>query len=492
MMFRKLLSLEWKAFLRSKSFAGNVAIKVFMAIGAIYFTLVFLALGFFSFDMIKDSGLASDPLELISKYLIYYIVFDLVIRLFFQKIPVINIRPLLPLPVKRSTIVNFALGKTMVSFFNIMHAFFFVPFSIKLLVEGYDTLHVVFWHISMLAIIYSNNFLNLLLNNKDGLFAIFIGLILAFGGLQYFGIFDLTDYTGPVFHALYTTGYAFVVPLLIVVGLGIVTYKYFYKNLYLDAGLTSKHEEAKTEEYTWLNQFGTLGTFLKNDIKLIRRNKRSKTTVFISIVFLFYGMLFFTGALEMYDTPIWKMFAAIFVSGGFLFTFGQFVPSWDSAYYPLMMSQNIQYKEYIASKWWLIVIGTLVSAIISSFYLYFGWEVYILILIGAVYNIGVNSYLVLLGGAFIKTPIDLASSKQAFGDKKAFNLKVFLISMPKLVLPLILYGIGYYFYSPEAGYALVVLAGILGFAFRNKVFALIERIYKSEKYDTLAAYKQKN
>ena len=134
----------------------------------------------------------------------------------------------------------------------------------------------------------------------------------------------------------------------------------------------------------------------------------------------------------------------------------------------------------------------MVSAIISSFYLYFGWEVYILILIGAVYNIGVNSYLVLLGGAFIKTPIDLASSKQAFGDKKAFNLKVFLISMPKLVLPLILYGIGYYFYSPEAGYALVVLAGILGFAFRNKVFALIERIYKSEKYDTLAAYKQKN
>jgi hypothetical protein len=40
----------------------------------------------------------------------------------------------------------------------------------------------------------------------------------------------------------------------------------FQKNLYLDAGLSSKHDVAKTEDLTWLNQFGTIGTFLKNDI----------------------------------------------------------------------------------------------------------------------------------------------------------------------------------------------------------------------------------
>ena len=111
-----------------------------------------------------------------------------------------------------------------------------------------------------------------------------------------------------------------------------------------------------------------------------------------------------------------------------------FVPSWDSAYYPLMMSQNIQYKDYLSSKWWLIVIATVASTILSSFYLYFGWEAYALVLVGAVYNIGINSYLVLLGGAYIKTPIDLASSKQAFGDKKAFNMKTMLLSLPKMFL----------------------------------------------------------
>jgi hypothetical protein len=38
----------------------------------------------------------------------------------------------------------------------------------------------------------------------------------------------------------------------------------------------------------------------------------------------------------------------------------------------------------------------------------------------------------------------------------------------------------------------VASAGVLGFAFRNKVFSLIEKIYKTEKYATIAAYKQKN
>jgi hypothetical protein len=35
------------------------------------------------------------------------------------------------------------------------------------------------------------------------------------------------------------------------------------RNLYLDAGLSNKHDVAKTENLTWLNQFGTIGTFLK-------------------------------------------------------------------------------------------------------------------------------------------------------------------------------------------------------------------------------------
>ncbi|ALM49193.1 hypothetical protein AMR72_10000 [Flavobacterium psychrophilum] len=490
-MFRQFIRLEWKSFTRASSFAGNMALKVFMILGAIYFGVLFLIMGLASYHIIKEQ-MGQDPLVVVNKFIIYYLVLDLLIRFFLQKVPVINIRPLLTLPIKRSTIVNFALGKTALSFFNILHCFFFIPFSVMLIINGYDVVNVILWHLGIIALIYANNFLNLLIYDKDWLFWTIAVILAAVGIVQYYSFFDITIVTSVFYQGMYSTYYVFLIPIVVLAFLWITCFKLFSKELYLDTGLKGKHEIAETQDYTWLNKFGTLGTFLKNDIKLLRRNKRSKTTLIMSVAFIFYGLLFFTSAIEIYDGPFWKMFAGIFVSGGFMFTFGQFVPSWDSAYYPLMMSQNIQYKEYISSKWWLVVIGTVISAVVAAFYLYFGVETYLMILAGAIYNIGVNSHLVLLGGAYIKTPIDLASSKQAFGDKKAFNVKTLLLSVPKILLPVALYAIGYYFMSPEAGMIIVVAFGVLGFAFRNWVFSMIEKVYKIEKYKTLAAYKQKN
>jgi len=490
-MFKKFLWLEWKSSFRAASFAGNMVMKIFMVIGAIYFSLLFLSGGMLAFYLIKKAT-HLDPLVVVSRFMIYHTLIDLLIRLFFQKIPVINIRPLLTLPVKRSTIINFAIGKTMVSFFNFIHAMLFVPFCIVLIKEGYNPVNTVLWLLGIWMLTYCVNLLNTLLTNKDNLFIGFIALIIILGGLQYYHWFDITTVTQGFYYGMYSTYYVFIIPIALLAFLWTITYKYFYKNLYLDTGLKGKHTEAKTENYTWLNQFGTTGTFLKNDIKLIRRNKRSKTTVFMSVAFLFYGLLFFSSGIEAYQSPMMQIFAAIFVSGGFLMTFGQFVPSWDSAYYPLMMSQNIPYRDYIASKWWLMVIGTLISVVLASFYLYFGVSVYLSIVVGAIYNIGVNSHLILLGGAFTRTPIDLASSKQAFGDKKAFNVKTLLLTIPNLVVPVVLYCIGYYLISPNAGLALVAGAGILGFAFRNIMFSVIEKVYKTEKYKALSSYSQKN
>jgi hypothetical protein len=42
----------------------------------------------------------------------------------------------------------------------------------------------------------------------------------------------------------------------------VLFFSFFKKNLYLDAGLSKKHDVAK-RGLVWLNQFGTIGTFLK-------------------------------------------------------------------------------------------------------------------------------------------------------------------------------------------------------------------------------------
>ncbi|MEO4007200.1 MULTISPECIES: DUF5687 family protein [unclassified Flavobacterium] len=489
-MLKHFITLEWKSFVRSASFGSNMVLKIFMILAGLYFIALFLLLGAGSYYILEENNLK--PFPTITTFLIYYFFADILIRFFLQKAPVMNIKPLLFINIRKNSIVNYALGKTLLSFFNVTHLFFFIPFSVVLMVEGFAPLGVMSWLISMLLTVFAINYLNILINKNDYLLYGIGALVGLIGVSQYYSFFDLTLYTGRYFSALYETPWLIIVPLALFVGLYSVTFRFFKKNLYLDAGLATKHEIAKTEELTWLNQFGTLGTFLKNDIRLLKRNKRSRTTIGMSILFLFYGLLFFTDSIEAYQAPLWKIFAAIFVTGGFLLNFGQFVPSWDSAYYPLMMSQNIKYRDYLNSKWWLMVMATVISTLLASFYLYFGVDVYLAILVGAIYNMGVNAHIVLWAGAYIKTPIDLSSSKNAFGDRQAFNVKTLLLALPKIVLPLLLYGIGYYTLGANFGFVLVAGAGVIGFAFRNKVFTIIEKTYKSEKYKTLEAYKQKN
>ena len=348
-----------------------------MAVGAFIMILYFIGFGVGAYFLIEEF-LNPKPLIVVNQFLIFYIVMDLVMRYFLQKMPILNIKPLLYLPIKKDTIIHFGIGKTMMSFFNIIHAFFFIPFSVVLIVKGqHDVLNVIGWHIGIMALIYCNNFINIFVNSKDSVFFSVLGVIVALGALMYFNIFDVTAYTSPIFEAFYNHFYLALIPILLAVILYKLAFNYFKANFYLDAGLAKKQTIGETDNMTWLDRFGNVSTFLKNDIKLIKRNKRSKTTVIMSVAFIFYGLLFFTGAVEAYDGPFWRVFAGIFISGGFLFSFGQFVPSWDSSYYPLLMSQNIKYRLYLESKWYLMVIASIASTVLG-FILFVFWMASIL------------------------------------------------------------------------------------------------------------------
>ncbi|MDP5027909.1 hypothetical protein GFJ94_07360 [Flavobacterium sp. LMO8] len=487
-MIKHFLTLEWKSFVRSASFKTNLAFKIFMALLFLYFASMFVLAGFGAFYGLKKAGL--EPLQTVNKFIIYYLFADMMMRYFFQKIPTLTIRPLLVLPIKKNTIVHFSLGKTVLNYFNTTHAFFFIPFSIILLYNDYNILGVISWHLGILTSILFINFLNILINNKDLLFGIVATIIIGLVASQYYNLFDITIYTQPFFQGLYEQVWMVLLPIFALVIIYYFTFNFFKKDLTLDERLHIKKNLANSNDLTWLNQFGTLGTFLKNDIKLLMRNKRAKTTLYMSFFFLFYGLIFFTQ--DIYKGGVMQAFAAVFVTGGFLINFGQFVPSWDSSYYQLMMTQSISYKEYLNSKWWLMIIGTAISMLLASFYIYFGWDIYITILATGIYNIGFNSFLVLLTGAYTRTAIDLESAKGAFGDKKAFNFKTLLFSLPQMIIPILLFGVGLLLDNINIGIALIAIVGLLGLLFKSRIFVLIERIYKNAKYDTIVAYKQKN
>ncbi|MCF6168093.1 DUF5687 family protein [Lutibacter sp.] len=490
-MIKRFLTLEWKQFSRASYFQKGIAIKILLAFAVIYFGGSALIMGGALYFILKDAIPKTDPIVIVNNFIIFWFLFDLVLRYFMQQLPVMNIKPLMIIPIKKKTVIHYLLGKTTISFFNFLPLFVLFPFSVVLLIKNYPAVNVIFWFFSMGFLTYSINFINFLINKVSTIFYSLLSVLVVLIALEYFKIFQISKPIGIAFNTLYNNPILIVIPALLFVVLYYINFKFIKSDFYVD-GKVSKHiKEVETTDLSWMDRFGSVAPFLKNDVKLIWRNARPRQVMMMSFLFLFYGLIFYTSPTYQ-EMPAILAFASIFVTGGFLLTFGQLVPSWDSEYYKLLMSQNIPYKKYLESKWYLMVFAVTLSFILSTPYVYFGWKIYGMIVAGALFNIGLNSFITLFGGALNRVPIELNVKAKAFSNTNGFNPTQMLIALPKMVLPMLLFYIPYKFINFEAGLLVLGLSGVLGIIFRNFFLNKIESIYQKGKYKTIAAYNEKN
>ncbi|MGO4707815.1 DUF5687 family protein [Chryseobacterium sp. 2TAF14] len=486
-MFKRFLKLEWKSFFRGSSLGLNLAMKIFRTIGVCFFILWLAMMSFIAYYYVQEE-MEQDPLKVISRFMIIGWVIDLVFKYLIQQIPTQNIKPFLTLNIPKKVVVNYTLIKTFLTPLSWFNSIFIVTFCGILAFNGYGFLGIFTWFIGVSSLFYLNNFINLLFNDKENV-AIGVGIVIAaFSALNYYEIVPVLSYSETFFYNLYERPYFAVVPVMLFSSLWKITFNYIQKGFYLDEGLEAKKEIGKTENIAFLNKYGAIGSFINNDIKMMKRNKVTKGVLIGSFMFVFYGLLMFTN--DIYRTPTMMMFMGLFVTGGFQFMFGQRVPAFDSAYYPLMMTLNVPYKEYLKAKWWLMNIVTAISIFIALFYAYFGWNVYFAFFAAGLYNIGVNSQFTLWSGAYNKNMIDLNSREKRVGQKNSLSLKAFILMIPKMLLPMLVYGVVEHFFGISVAVISVGILGLLGFIFREKIFDIIIKKYKTEKYSTIEAFKK--
>ncbi len=487
-MFKKLLSLEKKQFFRSANFTKSLLVKIFMGIGIFFIFLYAFGAGIGLYFGLEELFPDKDPFVLVNNFILFYFIAELLMRYAIQKMPIVHIKPLLILPIKKKTVVNYGLSKSLFSVFTFIPFFILIPFTIILIIKGYSTIDTIAWFFSMYLISLSIHFLNFLINKSNTYFYTVLSILISLIALEYFAVFKISVYAGYLFNYLATHSYLVVLPLILFIVSYKLSFAFMYKNINLDTFDANK-KEIKTTDLSWLNRFGKVAPFLKNDIKLIWRNKRPRQTIFSAVLFLFYA-LYFLAMKNGMKSPALLAFAMMFVTGGFAMTFGQFVPSWDSEYYQLLMSQNIKYKTYLESKWYLMGFAVIVSFILATPYIYFGWKVYALLIAGAFFNLGINSYLVLFGGVLNKTPLKLNEKAKAFGNTQGFSMVNFLIAIPKIILPMLLFAIPNAIWGFNAGILTIVLLSSIGIFLKGYFLGKIENLYQKHKYKTISAYKQ--
>lgn len=489
-MIAHFLRLERKQFFRSSYWETSIALKVIMGFFALYFIVIFLGIGVGGFYLIKKELPGTDPLQLVNSYLLYAVFGDLIFRYMMQKLPVMNIKPMLILPIKKKKLVHFVLRKSAFSFFNIMSLFFYIPFTIVLANEGYTTTGALGWLLAMILITQCVNFLNFIINKNN---IAFWSSVVVLGGLvlsQRFEVFDITIYSQKIFDSIYHTPTLSLLGIPLLMILYYLNFKQLRSNVYLDAAVSAKVKEAKSADLSWTDRLGDVAPFIKNDIRLIWRNKRTKAVFLMSFLFVLYGFIFFSQPVYQEKMPGFLIFASLFVTGGFALNYGQFIPAWDSSYYKMLMSQNLRYRKYLESKWFLMVAMTFVLYLLSTIYLFaYGTREFLMITACAVYNIGFNSLFLLYAGSFNRKRIDL--EKSGFSNMQGTSATQFIIIIPIMGVPMLLFWLFSATINFDAGLIAIATVGVISLLLKNYFMKFIEAKYIRDKYAAITAFNKK-
>lgn len=492
-MIAHFLRLEWKQYFRAPYWEKSIGIKILLGFFALYFILMFLVMGFGLFYALKKMFPEQDPFNLMNQYLYYWFTADLAMRFFLQKLPVMTVKPFLTMSIKRRAIVNYVLGKSTFSFFNFLSLFFAIPFAFVLLKEGYDSTQVWTWFGLIFIATHVVNMLNFFIDNlmsKTELSVLpVVGVLGLLAGLNYYQILPLSELTASGVQAILETPYYLLAVVAILVLLYISNFKSLKGKLYTDGAVKVKVKEAKTSDLSWTQRFGDIAPFMQLDIRLIMRNKRTKSTLFILVIGLLYGLFFYPQDIYK-DMVFFYIFIGIFSTGSFLINFGQFIPAWDSGYYKMLMSQNFEYKRYLESKFVLMSMSVVVLFVLGIPYVFFGWKILLAHFAAMIYNVGVNTHVIMWGGSFNRKKINL-DQKAAFNYQGTGAVQ-WLIGIPLMAIPMALFAALNYFVTFEIAITVVSGLGLLGVVLHKKIMEAVTKKYVSSKYKMIEAFDQES
>ena len=483
-----LLQLSHKKFMRAPQLEAKLAIKLLMGFVVLYFVGFLLFAGIAVYPILSDQFPERDPISIINSVLVLIFILELIIRYFLQQLPVTEIKSFLLLSIPKKRIIRNVLFRSLLSVYNAIPVLFYLPICISMLQDDYALGQVIAWWVAVTVFSLCLNFISFLANKNNKALAGFVILIILLYLSESYMDVETLRAVGYFFDAIITQPLWVLVPLGVFVLLYQITFSFLKKNLNLEGSLAAKKEVANAGRYDFLDVFGSHALFLKNDLRLIVRNVRPKNIVMMSFLFLFYGLFFFT---QDNQPESLLVFASVFISGGFLLTYGNYVPAWDSEYYAFLMCQNLSYKKYLDSKWRLMTSAIIFSTVLSLPYLYFGVKIYLLILSGAAFNIGLGTWITLYGGLLNKQLLKLNVKAKAFENTQAFSGKMMLMIFPKMVLPVLLYIIPATLFNPTAGYITLAASGVLGIVFKNQILTQMAKLFAKQKHETLQAFTQK-
>lgn len=483
-MTSSFLQHQWKAFWRSKNTGKSIAVRIVMALLILYLLVNVLVLAFFLDKIFKAIYPAADVIRSFNSFLLYYFLLDLLARFQLQELPTLSVKPYLNLPVRKNQIVNYLCLTSLWSGFNLTPFLLTLPFLIKVVIPSAGGAVFTAYVVTLLGLTMFNHFFSLWLKRKVNLngwymlaFLLFIAVVSL---LDFkFKAISISSFSVFIFNQLLVYPLYMLLPVLLATGMYLVNYRFLRSNLYLDELRSDSSGEKSSTEIPFLNRFGMAGQLTVTELKLILRNKRSKSSLTICSMMMLYGLLFYTNP-ALGSSYGWKIFASLFMTGIFIINYGQFMFSWQSSHFDGILAHRITTEDFIKSKFILFTIFSGIAFILTIPYVFFGWQVLFVQFCMFFWNLGVNTLVVLFFANRNYRRIDL--SKGGSFNWEGVGASQWLLSLPLFILPYVIFVPLNYLGYPLIAITLMGFVGLVFIITRTIWINMLVKNFKKQRY----------
>jgi len=344
-MLVTILSLEWKSAKRAsiwqKNLALNLVISFFLFLTMLYLMLIGLFIG----KIISQVYPEENPVKIFNGFLIFYFFIDLFIRFLMQSLPKISLESFLHLPIRKSTIIHYMVGRTILNLFNVIPLFIIIPVLFTLIIPETGVPQSLFWLTALILLILGNSFLSTYIKRLFGTKPLIVlALVVILGALVAMdktGLFSFAKLSSQAFGAIIRQPLYLSFPLGWMIVTYLLHYQFLKNHLYPDEVKITQHNKVQSSTGKLLRSFGLTGTIIMLEMKLYWRHKRTRTIIYMLPVFLGYGLIFYTQP-DYLKQEYFLFIVGVFMTGGMMLNYTNYAFGYESNYFDALLTKSLE------------------------------------------------------------------------------------------------------------------------------------------------------
>lgn len=179
----------------------------------------------------------------------------------------------------------------------------------------------------------------------------------------------------------------------------------------------------------------------------------------------------------------------MFMTGIFIINYGQFMFSWQAGHFDGILVSKVKFNDFLRAKYLLFTIVSTVAFILTTPYVYFGWRTLMIHFIMYLWNLGINTTIVLYFANRNYKRIDL--SKGASFNWEGVGASQLLLSFPLILFPYVIYLPFKYLKYDNIGLAVLAVIGVAFILTRDFWIKKLEADFYKKRYKIAEGFRNK-